>query len=70
MIEILNSAKVLQQHLGCDFPKFQLKATSDFQQRLKFLGANFTVEKIGNEAIPLLKCADVSITSVNKYNIS
>ena len=38
MIEISNSTKVLQQHLGCNFPKFQLKATSDFRQWLKFLG--------------------------------
>ena len=28
--------------------------------------ANLTIEKIGNEAEPLLKCVDVSITSSNK----
>ena len=28
--------------------------------------ANFTIEKIGNEAGTLLKCVDVSIPSVNK----
>ena len=57
MLEILNSTKVLRQHLGCNFPKLQLKATCDLRQWLKisrsthFL-ANFTIEKIGNERGP------------------
>ena len=64
MIEILNSSKALQQNRGCNFPKVAIKShkflstMAEISRSTHFL-ANFTIEKIGNEAG--LKCMDISI---------
>ena len=64
---IWNLIKVWQQHLGCNFTKFKLKAFSAFRCVWIFpCFAKFTTEIIGNERGPLLKFVDFSKKWINK----
>lgn len=64
--------KVFQLHRGCNFRKFQLKASDVFQQNAEMsyctcFYANFTIEMTGDETGPLLKCVNFSRNFFNKH---
>lgn len=72
--EIYSWFEVWQHHLEIFFPKISVKSpwclsTNMGISRNTHLHASFTIEEIGSETTPPLKCVDLSSKSVNKFEI-